>query len=156
LNLIVTQFNLQSPRRFALGGDVFQPYKVTINHWLWPDIFKNRNISVAKAKKAISDYKKAIGNPEGVTELMVYYCERAAGFSNDSGLQDESYFDALVWMFDQSLRNITTLPENRRPDLMARLDAVRVISHNFGYGVGDGMDDLLDEYGFDGGSRGTG
>jgi len=87
---------------------------------------------------------------------MVYYCERAAGFSNDSGLQDESYFDALVWMFDQSLRNITTLPENRRPDLMARLDAVRVISHNFGYGVGDGMDDLLDEYGFDGGSRGTG
>lgn len=136
--------------RFALGGDVLKPYKATIDRWLWPDVFKNQDTSVAKAKKAISDYKKAISQPEGLAELMVFYCERAAGFSNDVGLQDEGYFDALVRMFGQALKTIDGLPQDCKPALMARLDAVRHISHNFGYGVGDDIDDLLAEFGFDG------
>ncbi len=139
--------------RFALGDDVLRPYKATIDRWLWPDVFKNQDTSVSKAKKAISDYKKAIGQPEGLAELMVSYCERAAGFSNDVGLQDEGYFDALVRMFGQALKAIDALPDDGRPALVARLDAVRRISHNFGYGVGDDMDDLFAEYGFDDRSR---
>lgn len=139
--------------RFALGDDVLKPFKATIDRWLWPDVFKNQDISVAKAKKAIADYKKAIGQPDGLAELMVFYCECAAGFSNDVGLQDEGYFNALVRMFEQALKAIGVLSEDRRPELIARLDAVRLTSHNFGYGVGDDMDDLLAEYGFDGGLR---
>lgn len=135
--------------RFGLGGDVLTPYKTTINRWLWPDLFKNQDTSVAKAKKAISDYKKAIGQPEGMAELMVFYCERAAGFSDDVGLQDEGYFDALVRMFEQALKVITTLPEEPRAELLSRLDMVRRVSHNFGYGVGDDMDDLLAGHGVD-------
>lgn len=42
---------------------------------------------------------------------------------------------------------IRALPEDRQTDLYGRLDAVRRISHNFGYGVGDDMDDLLAEHG---------
>jgi hypothetical protein len=52
--------------RFALGGDVLKPYKATIDRWLWPDVFKNQDTSVAKAKKAISDYTKAVGQTEGL------------------------------------------------------------------------------------------
>ena len=133
--------------RFALGGDVLKPYKTTIDRWLWSDVFKNQDTSVSKAKKAISVYKKAIGQPEGLAELMVFCCERAAGFSDDVGLQDEGYFDALVRMFEQALKVIHSLPEDVRPQFHGRLDAVRRISHNFGYGVGDDMDDLLAEYG---------
>lgn len=135
--------------RFALGGDVLKPYKATIDRWLWPDVLKNQNTSVAKAKKAISDYKKAIGHPEGLAELMVFYCECAAGFSNAVGLQDEGHFDALLRMFGQALKTIDALPRDRQPAPVARLDAVRHISHNFGYGVGDHMDELLAESGFD-------
>jgi hypothetical protein len=135
--------------RFALGGDVLKPYKATIDRWLWPDVFKNQDTSVAKAKKAISDYTKAVGQTEGLAELMVFYCERAAGFSNDVGMQDEAWFDALLRMFEQGLKAIATLPEEARPAFWARLDAVRGIGHNIGYGVGDGMDDLLTEYGVD-------
>lgn len=43
--------------RFGLGDDVLKPYKTTIDRWLWPDVFKNQDISVAKAKKAIADYQ---------------------------------------------------------------------------------------------------
>jgi hypothetical protein len=136
--------------RFALAGDdVLKPYKATIDRWLWPDVFKNQDTSVAKAKKAIADYKKAVGQSEGLAELTVFYCERAAGFSIDVGMQDESWFDALLRMYEQSLKTIATLPEEARPAFWARLDAVRGISHNIGYGVGDGMNDLLAEYGVD-------
>ena len=43
------------------------------------------------------------------------------------------------------------LPEGPRSALLDRLDAVRRLGHNLGYGVGDDMDDLLAEHGFDGG-----
>ena len=132
--------------RFGLGQDVLEPYKKTIDRWLWPDVLRNQDTSVSKAKQAISDYKKAVGDPEGLTELMVFYCERAAGFCNDIGQQDEGYFDALVRVFEQTLKLANTLPANGRDGLVTRLNRVREISHAFGYGIGDDMDFLLAKY----------
>lgn len=139
--------------RLAVGDNVLQPYKATIDRWLWPDELKNQYTSVAKAKKAIADYRKAIGLPEGRAELMVFYCERAAGFSNDCGLQDEGYFDALVRMFERAVTAVGALSDGQRPEMLARLDTVRRTSHNFGYGVGDDMDYLLASCGYAAGPR---
>lgn len=135
--------------RLALGDDMLKLYKVTIDRWLWPDMAKSQDTSVAKAKKAIADYKKAVGQPDGLTELIVFYCEKGAGFSNDIGLQDDGYFDALVRMFAEALKTIVVLPDAARLSLLERLKEVRRISHNFGYGVGDEMDELLSDYGID-------
>ena len=44
-------------------------------------------------------------------------------------------------MFEQALKTIAQLSDGN--PLIIRLDRVRVISHNFGYGVGDDMDALL-------------
>jgi hypothetical protein len=132
--------------RFGLGQDVLEPYKKTIDRWLWPDVFRNQDTSVSKAKQAISNYKKAVGDPAGLTELMVFYCEQAAGFCRDIAYQEEGFFDALVRMFEQALKSANTLPANGRDGLIARLDRVREISHAFGYGVGDDMDYLLAKY----------
>jgi hypothetical protein len=54
--------------RFGLGEDVLEPYKETIDRWLWPDVMRNQDTSVSQAKRAISDYKKAVGDPEGLAE----------------------------------------------------------------------------------------
>lgn len=132
--------------RFGLGEDVLKPYRETLGRWLWPDVLRNQDTSVAKAKQAISSYRKAVGEPAGLAELMVFYCESAAGFSNDIGYQDEGYLDALVNMFEQALKATCQLSAGDRDALIARLDRVRTISHNFGYGVGDDMDDLLAKY----------
>ena len=132
--------------RFGLGEDVLEPYKRTLDRCLWPDPFRNQDTSVVKAKQAISHYKKAVGDPAGLTELMVFYCEQAAGYCHDIGYQEEGFFDALVRMFEQALKSINTLPTNGRDGLIARLDRVREISHAFGYGVGDDMDYLLAKY----------
>lgn len=133
--------------KLGVGGDVLKPYKATISRWLWPDVFKNQDTSVAKAKKAIADYKKALGQPEGLAELMVFYCQQAAGFYADVGMDDEGHFDALVGMFGQALTAASKLPAEQRDALFSRLDEVRQVSHNFGYGVGDEMDDMLAAHG---------
>ena len=133
--------------RFGLGRDVLAPYKAHIDRWLWPDVARSQWTSVATAKKAIADYKKAVGQPEGLAELMVFYCERAAGFSKEHGLQDGGYFDALVRMFEQALKGLATLPARQRDAMLNRLDAVRRSSRNFGYGVGYALDDLFSKYG---------
>ena len=135
--------------RLGLGLDVLKPYKATIARWLWPDPFKNQDASVSKAKRAISDYRKAIGHPAALAELMVFFCEQAAGFCNDVGYQDEGYFNALVRMFDAALKQSSALTEDERDRYVARLDAVRHTSHNFGYGVGDDMDAMLVALGFE-------
>jgi hypothetical protein len=55
--------------RFGLGEDVLKPYKETLDRWLWPDVLRNQDISVLKAKQAISSYRKAVGEPAGLAEL---------------------------------------------------------------------------------------
>ena len=132
--------------RFGLGEDVLEPYKKTIDRWLWPDVMRNQDTSVSQAKRAISDYKKAVGDPEGLAELMVFYCEQAAGFCSDIASDDEVYFNALVRMFEQALKIVTALSVERRDELLARLDSVRVISRNIGYGVEDDMDSLMSKF----------
>ncbi len=133
--------------RFGLCEDALEPYKKTMDRWLWPNVSRRQETSVAKAKQAVSDYKRALGDAEGLAELMVFYCERAAGFSRDVSHDDAAYFDALVRMFEQALKTTTTLTANVRSRLLARLDRVRSMSHEFGYGVGDDMDVLLSEFG---------
>ncbi|HEV2486283.1 MAG TPA: hypothetical protein VGT08_12190 [Terracidiphilus sp.] len=132
--------------RFGLGEGVLAPYKKTVGRWLWPDVLRNQDVSVSKAKQAISDYKKAVGEPAGVSELTVYYCEQAAGFCQDIGYQDEGYFNALVRAFEQAIKMVVELDVASRDRYMMRLDRVRQISHDFGYGVGDDMDYLVAEH----------
>lgn len=51
--------------------------------------------------------------------------------------------------FEQALKVIVASPEGQRLPLWGRLHAVRRISHNFGYGVGGDMDELLAEHNVD-------
>jgi hypothetical protein len=132
--------------RFGLGEDVLKPYKKKLDRWLWPDVLRNQKISVANAKQAISSYRKAVGEPSGLAELMVSYCESAVGFSNEVGYHDEGYFDALVKMFEQALKVICQLPETDRDALIVRLEGVRTNGYNLGYGAGDEMDSLFADF----------
>lgn len=134
--------------RFGLGDDVLKPYKATISRWIFPDIMSNQDISISKAKEAISDYKKAIGRPEGLAELMVFYCEECTALLASCGMDDEGYFDALVRMFEQALKAILRLESGRQASFVVRLERVQREGHNWGWGVGDDMDDLMAEYGF--------
>ena len=135
--------------RFGLGCDVLKPYKTIIERWLWPDVFKHQEYSVSKAKRSITDYKKASGLPEGVAELTVYYCEQAISFSNEVGLDDGAYYDALVRMFEQALKTVMALPETRRESLLDRLQDVQASGQGMGWGVEYAFNDLWQRAGLE-------
>jgi hypothetical protein len=100
----------------------------------------DQNVSVAKAKKAISDYKKAVGLSQGVAELSVFYCEEVASLLSYCGMEDEGYFAALVRVFHQALTIVVRLPQAEQGSMLARLDKVRTALRDVGRGVREDID----------------
>jgi hypothetical protein len=132
--------------RLALGVNPLDNYKKRIGLALAPDIYSNRraDISVATAKKAISEYTKAIGDPLGVLELRVFWCETAVAFSMEFGYADEGYFDALVRQYRDACQTLSALDGALLEEYILRLENVRDDA-DMGYGVHDDMGDLLGE-----------
>jgi hypothetical protein len=120
--------------RLGLGHDQLQPFKASISRWICPDLMKNEPISVSKAKKAIADYKKAIGRPDGMAELSIFYCEEAFGFLESCGLEDESYLAALIRMYGLSLEFVSSLAAAERTTYLERLDKLRARGRLIGWG----------------------
>jgi hypothetical protein len=128
--------------RLGLGRDQLQVYKARISTWICPDIMRDEPVSVSKAKKAIADYKKAIGRLEGLAELSIFYCEEAFGFLESCGMEDENYFVALIRMYDNALACVLKLPPTERLTYIERLDKLRLRSRSVGWGVEDNVNDL--------------
>jgi hypothetical protein len=128
--------------RLGLGPDQLRPFKACISNGICPDLMKNQPISVSKAKKAIADYKKAIGRPEGMAELSIFYCEEAFGFLESCSMEDESYFAALIRMYERSLEFVLSLPPDERATYLERLDKLRSRGRHIGWGVEEEFNSL--------------
>jgi hypothetical protein len=118
------------------------PIKTAISNWICPDLTRNKPVSVSKAKRAIADYKKAIGQPEALVELSIFYCEEAFTFLESYRMEDESYFLSLIRMYDQALRLLSNLPRDVRTGYIDRLDKLRSRSRHVGWGVEDELNSL--------------
>ncbi len=132
--------------RFGLGPDPLAPYKTSISCWICPDLLRGQDISIKKAKKAISDYRKAIGQPVGVADLSIFYCEEAARLLSECGMEDEAYFSALVRIFHEALSKVIDLPPIEREPMLKRLNVVRRALDGTGWGVDDAIRDTWYEF----------
>jgi hypothetical protein len=128
--------------RLSLGQDQLNPYKAMILNWISPDLMRDQPVSVSKAKKAIADYKRAIGQPEGLVELSIFYCEEAFNFLESCGMEDESYFLALIRMYRQALKFVSSLAPDARADYVDRLNKLRSRGRRVGWGVEDELNSL--------------
>ena len=135
--------------RLSLGHDQLKPYKTMISSWICPDLMRNQPVSVSKAKKAIAAYKKAIGHPEGLAELSIFYCEEAFSFLESCGMEDEGYFLALIRMYDQALKYVSNLPVASRAGYIERIDKLRSRGRHVGWGVQDELNSLWYAFGLD-------
>ena len=128
--------------RLGLGRHQLAPFKASISRWISPDLMKGQPISVSKAKKAIADYKKAIGRPDGMAELSLFYCEEAIGFLETCSMDDEKYFAALIRMYGRSLEIVSSLPPAERGTYLERLDRLRSRGRNVGWVVEEEFNSL--------------
>ena len=130
--------------RFTFITNALNDYKKRIRLALYPDISRrNANPSVATAKKAISEYKKAVGDPLGIIELRLFWCEIAVEFSMDYGFDDVGYLEALLRQYSEVCDLLPSIPEPQLTQYIERMETVRDDAAQIGYGVFDEMNDLL-------------
>lgn len=62
-------------------------------------------------------------------------------------MDDDGFYDALERMFAQALKYVLALPEARRAPFLARLERVRALGQDVGWGVGDSFNDVWSQAG---------
>ena len=129
--------------RFDVGDNPLGPYKKIIKKCMYPDIYSNKPIQISKAKKAITSYSKAVGDPTGEAELMTYFVECGNQFTVDFGDIDGPFYDTLNRMYRQTISKVLTLSEERQGKFKDRLEAIMTSSSNIGWGY---HDMLCDDY----------
>jgi len=130
--------------RFRFITNALDDYKKRIRLALCPDIARrNANPSVATAKKAISEYTKAVGDPLGIIELRVFWCEIAVEFSMGYAFADIGYLETLLRQYSEVCSALPGIPEPQLTQYIERMETVRDDAAQIGYGVFDEMNDLL-------------
>ena len=129
--------------RCAASADPLQHYKKIISDSLYPDVQKNKPIQIAKAKRAVSDYKKAAADPQGEVELMVYFVEQGNDCTLDYGDIDGPFYDALILMYGRAVDQLLSLPKNAREPFRRRLAAILNSAAHIGWAY---PDELRDHY----------
>jgi hypothetical protein len=132
--------------RYSLGGKSLEPYRTIISESLYPDVYKNRPISLSVGKKAIADYFKATKDKAGQLELMVHYLECGNQFTVDFGDIDEQFYSSLESMFNRVLTALGAQPNNVQEQYLARLESVVSSAKNIGWGYYDYISDIFEEF----------
>ncbi len=130
--------------RFKLGENALDEYKQKISNGVNPSSVKAK-ISFKNARQALSDYKHAIGDPEGLAELMVFYCEECAKSIRKYGVW-EQYADATINIWSATLKHLTKLSKAKQLVFWNRLEAASKHMGNVGWGVSDCVGEYMDEY----------
>ena len=128
--------------RLGLGSDQLAPYKAMISRWICPDLMKRQSVSISKAKRAIADYKKAIGEPAGLAELSIFYCEEAFSFLESCAFEDERYSVALIRMYDQAVKRVLDLPVAEQHGYAKRLENLRSRARPLGWRIDDELSSI--------------
>lgn len=125
--------------RLAVVEDPLEFYKKIVDECMNPDIYKNKPIQIARAKKAISDYSKAAGDALGEAELMTFFVEQGNAFTVDFGDIDEKLYGALNLMYRRAMEKVRSLPAVHRDAFKERLEAIMRSSADIGWGYHDGL-----------------
>ena len=129
--------------RLGLQRDPLGPYKAIITECMYPDVFGKQPIQISNAKKAISEYRKAVRDAPGEIELMVHFVESGNRFTLEYGDIDEGFYDALLRMYDRAIKAIKDLPDSQQPAFRNRLEQIARSAHRIGWGYGDGLCDAF-------------
>jgi len=110
---------------------------------------RSQSVSISKAKKAIADYQRAIGEPAGLVELSIFYCEEAFSLVESYAFEDERYFVALIRMYDQAVKRVLDLPVAERHGYAKRLGNLRSRARPIGSGIDDELTSIWHEAALD-------
>ncbi|MBM4263908.1 MAG: hypothetical protein FJ145_21120 [Deltaproteobacteria bacterium] len=126
-----------------IGSDHVAPHKKIVSDCMYPDVLRNHPVQISKAKKAISDYRKAAGDIHGEIDLMIHFVECGNRFTCDYGDINEPFYDALLNMYAKAVQAVAGLPEPAMAPFRNRLWKLTEASRGIGWGY---HDDLCEAY----------
>jgi len=132
--------------RYQVSKDALEPYKKIISDALYPDITKNKGVSLSAGRKAISDYKKAANDPAGTIELMVHYLDMGNQFTLDYGDMYEEFYDSLVSMLELILKLLIKTDASIQENYVPKLQHIIHSARGMGWGYYDQMSELFIDY----------
>jgi hypothetical protein len=130
--------------RFTDQSVAMEEFKAIVSECLYPDVLRDRPLQVAKAKKAVADFCKAVADPVAHAELMVFFVEQGNAFTLEYGDIDAGFYSALLKMARRAVEVICGLPVELQESFRERLAEVVRSSSGIGWGY---HDELVDIYG---------
>ena len=131
--------------RFSGNDSALIRYKKIIHEALYPEVMSSTPVSFREAKKAIADYRKALGEALGLAELTVYAAECGNQYTCDCGDIDGPFYDSLIRMFNSAAKIVATLDTNDAKPFVARLGTVVKKADGIGWGYYDCIADIFSE-----------
>lgn len=131
--------------RLGSGGDPLQPYKERISEALYPDAVSGKPIRIAEARRAVTEYRKAAGDQDGLLELMIYYVECGTACTADYGDIDAPFYSSLESMYDRFLNALEKVDPATKESYRARAEAVVHQTRRIGWGFHDYLADRFGE-----------
>jgi hypothetical protein len=128
--------------RYIDAGSALSDCKNVIEEYLYPDIQRDRPLQMTKAKKAVSDFCKAVADPVAHAELMVFFVEQGNAFTVDYGDIDAGFYSALVSMYDRAVRTVSGLSSEAQGLFRDRLAEIVSSSRGIGWGYHDELSHL--------------
>lgn len=125
------------------GDEVIQELQEKAEKEIEDEFFPDKGFGkmrLAKAKKAISDFRKLTGDKRRTVELMLFYVEIGTEFTNTYGDIDEKFYDSMNSMYFKVTKECEN-DEKLFHELHDRLYGVVVDSRGIGWGYHDILKD---------------
>ena len=132
--------------RFVRDDNTLAPYKEIIAQYVSPAEPWKHPVKLSLARKAISDYRKAIGDPEGLAELMLFYAECGVNFTREFGDIDEPFYSSVEGVFSDGLKTLNRCEPNIIAKLLPRFVNAVQATDGMGWGFHDAFVDALESY----------
>lgn len=127
-----------------VNSDSLAEYKHIIQRSVCPE--PPKPLKLEAARKAISHYKKAIGDTVGVLELSLYYVEQGAKFTDLYGDIDEPFYISVESMFQSAMKLLASMPPDSQQNYFPRIRRIMKIASKTGWGFEDQLHDYFAEF----------
>ena len=129
--------------RYGLG-DLLRPFKEQIEANISPDVMaSDEEFSIARARKAISEYRKATDDSVGTLDLMIYFVECGTRHTLEYGNMWEEYYDSLESMFARAVKALREMDAKTVRVFLPRLENLVRDTNGMGWGYHDSLMDAL-------------
>ena len=108
--------------RYLKDDRALVPYKEAIAQSISPAEPWTTPVKISQDRKAISDYRKAAGDPENLADLMLFYIECGVTYIKEWEDADETFYSSLVSVFTDGMEMLDRCDQNAIRRLLPRFE----------------------------------